>query len=252
MLWTIEGREYRKPTRIEAHYFVKIYRLLPVDAKLAIAHELTQIVKRQKADCFSTRYLFNRIRCHSRTLYKIILESAINKVGRAAEFFDIYSWDRLLAMRDRHWTILSGPSANNPVSSLYLLRCSIDKKGRTIAFSDGKKRKYRNLDGCEISEQELNMYTACVDYRAYLHTKGWSGRRQPALLRAAGKCERCRNFAPLQVHHKHYNTLFCERATDIEALCATCHSIADIERATAAYERKIEQLQRENIYGVGD
>ena len=39
------------------------------------------------------------------------------------------------------------------------------------------------------------------------------------------------------MHHKTYERLGCELATDVELLCEVCHEAADGERAKASQER---------------
>jgi 5-methylcytosine-specific restriction endonuclease McrA len=72
------------------------------------------------------------------------------------------------------------------------------------------------------------------DYARYINSAEWRARRQPALDRALGVCERCR-CTPLwlEVHHKHYRTLGAEVPDDLEALCNECHEQADRERIAA-------------------
>jgi hypothetical protein len=62
-------------------------------------------------------------------------------------------------------------------------------------------------------------------YRRYLGSAGWRARRNVAIRRANGRCERC--FAAgvaLQVHHRNYRNIGRERGRDLEAVCAGCHA----------------------------
>lgn len=65
-----------------------------------------------------------------------------------------------------------------------------------------------------------------VDYHAYILSPVWAKKRKKALRRAKGRCETCGKAAPLQVHHKNYRHLGCERHMDVIALCDGCHSAA--------------------------
>lgn len=47
------------------------------------------------------------------------------------------------------------------------------------------------------------------------------------MSRAGHKCERCEATKNLEVHHKHYETLFKEAPEDLEVLCIPCHARAD-------------------------
>lgn len=61
------------------------------------------------------------------------------------------------------------------------------------------------------------------DYQAYLRTDAWNDRRWDAIERAGHVCERCGNERRLEVHHKTYANLGCEKPEDLEVLCSDCH-----------------------------
>ncbi len=67
-------------------------------------------------------------------------------------------------------------------------------------------------------------------YREYLGSLQWHAKREAALLRSGHKCERCGANKGLEVHHKHYRTLFHEQPEDLEVLCFPCHGPADERR----------------------
>jgi hypothetical protein len=62
-------------------------------------------------------------------------------------------------------------------------------------------------------------------YVAYLKSPAWAAKRQEALQRAGGKCQRCGpGGAPAaEVHHLTYERLYAELPEDLEAVCAPCH-----------------------------
>ncbi len=69
-----------------------------------------------------------------------------------------------------------------------------------------------------------------TQYHEYLQSLSWHVKRQAALARAGHKCQRCEATKSLEVHHKHYNTLFNEAPEDLEVLCILCHVGADEQR----------------------
>lgn len=59
------------------------------------------------------------------------------------------------------------------------------------------------------------------EYVAYLRSPAWQEIRQYRLIDADFRCQNCgaRDAeASLQVHHRHYDTLFCEDPSDLEVL----------------------------------
>jgi hypothetical protein len=85
------------------------------------------------------------------------------------------------------------------------------------------------LDAPAISP-EARRWSA--DYRARLAAADWREEIRPQILaRARGRCERCEcRPEVLEVHHRHYGSLWNERPEDLEALCPPCHEWADEER----------------------
>lgn len=62
-------------------------------------------------------------------------------------------------------------------------------------------------------------------YKRYLETKQWIVKSLTWMAEAEGECENCGALAgrTLQIHHKHYNTLFSESREDVMVLCPKCH-----------------------------
>ena len=56
----------------------------------------------------------------------------------------------------------------------------------------------------------------------YLKSKHWQGTRK-AKLKIDPKCESCGEVEQLEVHHKHYRSLYHETRDDLETLCSLCH-----------------------------
>jgi 5-methylcytosine-specific restriction endonuclease McrA len=76
-------------------------------------------------------------------------------------------------------------------------------------------------------------------YVAYLNSHRWSDFRKLAIANAGNRCERCRDLAFLEVHHKHYLTLGRETFDDVEVLCHSCHRIADEERREDGWSKRV-------------
>lgn len=70
-----------------------------------------------------------------------------------------------------------------------------------------------------------------MGYDKYLQSQEWHNKRKYAIYKAGHRCQKCgRSPKILQVHHKHYDTLYRERLEDIEVLCVPCHRMADGDR----------------------
>jgi 5-methylcytosine-specific restriction endonuclease McrA len=64
-----------------------------------------------------------------------------------------------------------------------------------------------------------------MDYRLYLLSPEWKQTRQRALDRAGWRCAICNGREKLQVHHRTYANLGCEKNADLTALCSPCHEL---------------------------
>lgn len=90
----------------------------------------------------------------------------------------------------------------------------------------------------ENDEGYLGPRSEFVGYSAYIKSYAWKKKRQVAIEKYENKCQRCgRMDLPLEVHHKHYRTLYYERFEDVEVLCTYCHNIADKKREHDNEER---------------
>lgn len=61
-----------------------------------------------------------------------------------------------------------------------------------------------------------------VDYLASPH---WTVVRAIALYWAERRCQVCNDSRDIEVHHRTYERLGCERPADITVLCTTCHGL---------------------------
>jgi HNH endonuclease len=60
-------------------------------------------------------------------------------------------------------------------------------------------------------------------YVVYLHSPLWRLRRRIWIVRAGGRCQRCRSRRRLTIHHRTYQRLGHERRADVTVLCWDCH-----------------------------
>ena len=84
----------------------------------------------------------------------------------------------------------------------------------------------------------LGPKSAFVGYSSYIRSNDWRKKRKYAIHVAEHQCEKCGKInVPLQVHHKHYKTLYNERLEDVEVLCKPCHQSAHIKIKKEKEER---------------
>ena len=60
-------------------------------------------------------------------------------------------------------------------------------------------------------------------YWCYLQSPQWQAVRQKALKKAKNRCSLCNGKKRLNVHHRTYERIGQERASDVTVLCASCH-----------------------------
>lgn len=63
------------------------------------------------------------------------------------------------------------------------------------------------------------------DYLVYLESSWWRSKRRQKGKSVNWKCESCLIKRATQIHHLHYNSLGCERNSDLEAVCGDCHKL---------------------------
>lgn len=80
-----------------------------------------------------------------------------------------------------------------------------------------KQRKKQKL----ADEQRAKSFTS---YHEYIGSKEWAKKRKKAFRKHGRKCSICSSTRALQVHHKHYKTLYREGMDDLQILCADCHA----------------------------
>jgi hypothetical protein len=83
--------------------------------------------------------------------------------------------------------------------------------------------KRKTSSGKVITVYEICRRIHFDTYQAYLNSPYWEKTATTKRKSVAYRCEECHAAAPLDVHHKHYNTLHSESMTDLLALCRPCH-----------------------------
>lgn len=88
-------------------------------------------------------------------------------------------------------------------------------------------------------------------YLEYLESPEWWTTKRAAMRRAQWRCEYekpgdPRHEGPLEVHHRHYQTLGCEGLDDLEVLCPACHGAKRIPRNLR--KRVLESYGQERLF----
>lgn len=116
---------------------------------------------------------------------------------------------------------------------------------------NGSKQAYQeHLEACSkhVSKRRYRKKQKVkhprIPYNEYLHTKWWKSKRKQKLKSTNGLCERCGKIATT-VHHKHYNSLWCEKNMDLESLCGLCHE-GEHEGIIQA-KKHMDSISRQNL-----
>lgn len=73
---------------------------------------------------------------------------------------------------------------------------------------------------------EINPDDEDSPYRQYLRSKAWRRIRMAMLWIADYRCQLCgrtNSETTLEVHHRNYDRVYCERPEDLMVLCSDCH-----------------------------
>lgn len=90
-------------------------------------------------------------------------------------------------------------------------------KHKLKAYRDKLKKVTKTFTGVLIDKKAYNKY------KRYIKSKWWNLKREQALEYYQYRCGNCGSRYFLQVHHKHYKTLYKEQMCDLMILCKTCH-----------------------------
>ena len=75
------------------------------------------------------------------------------------------------------------------------------------------------------SNQVLGCLLRLLPYREYLKTTHWENIRETCKKRHGGKCAVCNSPEKIEVHHRTYENLGCEKPGDVIPLCDSCHDL---------------------------
>lgn len=84
----------------------------------------------------------------------------------------------------------------------------------------------------------VNFDTWQKAYEHRIRSSDWKKLKAEVIKARGYKCERCGSGYRLDLHHKTYERLGCERPDDVELVCKWCHPAADHERRLAAERRR--------------
>lgn len=73
--------------------------------------------------------------------------------------------------------------------------------------------------------RELLLTERGFSYATYRQSPEWREKREDALERAEHRCQVCNSPHELEVHHRTYERLCCEKPADLTVLCRTCHCL---------------------------
>ena len=79
-----------------------------------------------------------------------------------------------------------------------------------------------------MPEKEWHELTGRAKYPAYLESSLWRAKRRAIKEYYHYRCAYCHrsqyDSVIIQVHHKHYDTLYHEKPNDLEVVCNQCHA----------------------------
>jgi hypothetical protein len=98
--------------------------------------------------------------------------------------------------------------------------------------------------------------TFSARWQARIRHPSWAEKRDIFLWYTRNHCERCGSHErpeDLELHHRHYDTLWYENNGDLELLCHGCHREADRERRAnktgmSHHERAVKYMRHANRY----
>lgn len=112
---------------------------------------------------------------------------------------------------------------------------AIEGRSRSAATGDWKTRCAECLQGwidanAQQWREECEEHAKAIvelrqmPYGEYLRTQHWNAVRLAALRRARWRCQVCNVSGRLDVHHRTYENRGDEQASDVIALCRSCHA----------------------------
>ena len=96
----------------------------------------------------------------------------------------------------------------------------VEKKAHILEmFNDGDPI----LTQRAIRQPRVKRSEPSMDYKKYLRSKEWQDVRESLFKVRGKKCEECGSEEQINVHHKHYGSLYNEKLKDLQVLCRSCH-----------------------------
>lgn len=81
----------------------------------------------------------------------------------------------------------------------------------------------RNVANLPHSSSQPRRRSKSWTYHEYLASPAWAKKRRKALKHYGHRCTVCGSRLKLEVHHRHYRTLYRESVADLDVLCHDCH-----------------------------
>lgn len=104
----------------------------------------------------------------------------------------------------------------------YCFKCG-EHMPQSVIDESFKPRILQALDKI-IGKQERLKQLRSIPYAEYLKTPEWRHRRGRAIKQAHKQCAVCLSGKELNVHHRNYERIGCEKDNDLVVLCRECHS----------------------------
>lgn len=97
-------------------------------------------------------------------------------------------------------------------------------------FAVATKSRQAAREAAKQSKNRRNRPRVFTSYTEYLRSPQWQKKRRRAFKKYGKACSVCGATTQLQVHHRHYKTLYRESVDDLAILCAGCHANHHEER----------------------
>ncbi len=75
----------------------------------------------------------------------------------------------------------------------------------------------------KVNKSSKKPFKKRLDYKSYIHSKRWKGRRTAYLIKMGRKCAVCSDKKNLHIHHLSYENLGKEKDSDLVILCELHH-----------------------------
>lgn len=98
------------------------------------------------------------------------------------------------------------------------------EKAKQLEDEQGRRKRKEKISG-EAKEARIQELRA-MPYAEYLQSREWNIKRHFAYKRAGNSCQLCNaKNTVLNVHHRTYERLGCEKYSDLIVLCQPCHQV---------------------------